>query len=620
MAEQELKQLNDHLFLQAFSCPLKFHYTIEDKESDYHRDFFRQRNKLHLRDAVATRFSNIKHTSNDVEEAKKETEYWLKEETVCICGAVIEHGEFLTRIPILNKTSTGITIIQIHGKLRKKSMDLIHTDGKTGKSVINYLVKAAYRSEVVRRVFPGSVINVEFYFPNKDFNSSLDHLHLHHKKTTNDSERVDQELKQLFTVTEATEAVKTVLEKMPVGIGYNLFDSLPMSEILEKISDLKSGKTISNVQDIHSACRSCQFRLGTANEPGCWEEHFKPEDVIKANKHVYELIGQGNKRDLENDQYFQEKITIHDGLHSFDLMKKFGGPHITVQQRRNLQVLKSKGEMAPRLWIKPGIEILNHLIFPLHFIDFEAATYSLPMRRGSQPYESVYFQFSCHTLTSDGSLKHSEWLDMSRGENFPHDDFTNALTQIPDIEMGTMIHYSPFEKQALNKLIHGYEKNSMLNKDKIEKLKRVRDGLISQKNDRFFDLSRIVRDFYYNGCMNGALGLKEVLNSILLWEKSSIQKTLGGLEHPDSFAVPIKEPLDPYLHIQTGNNQILDGSSAMNAWISFKCGLLKEEERDEVLELLKRYCELDSYSMVILYHHLVSLFKMRENGSEEIIL
>lgn len=87
-----------------------------------------------------------------------------------------------------------------------------------------------------------------------------------------------------------------------------------------------------------------------------------------------------------------------------------------------------------------------------------------------------------------------------------------------------------------------------------------------------------------------------------------------------SFAVTLIEPLNPYLNIQTGNNLILDRSSAMNAWISFKCGLLREEERDVVLELLKRYCELDSYSMVILYHHLVSLFKMRENGSEGIIV
>jgi len=620
VAEQELKPLNDHLFLQAFSCPLKFYYSISDKRSDYHRDFFRQRNKLHLRDAVASRFTNIKHTSNDVEEANKETESWLKEGEVTICGAVIQHGDFLTRIPILNKTSSGITIIQIHGKLRKRSMESIRMDGKLGKSVINYLVKAAYRSEVVRRVFPDSLINVEFYFPNKDFKSSLDHLHLHHKVIKSESDKVDQELQQLFTVSDATEAVKSVSDRKPDGIGYKLFDSLSISEILEKISNLKTGRADSDVQNIHSACRYCQFRLGNINEPGCWEEHFNPDDVIKGNKHVYELIGQGSKRDLDNNQYFQEEITIHDGLHSFDLMKKFGGPHITVQQRRNLQVLQSKGEWVPRLWVKPGIEILMQLNFPLHFIDFEAATYSLPMKRGSQPYESIYFQFSCHTLNSDGTLEHAEWLDMSHGENFPHDDFTKALTQIPEIEKGTLIHYSPFEKQALNKLIRGFEKNSMLNKEKIEKLEIVRDGLNSQKSDRFFDLSRIVRDFYYNGFMNGGLGLKEVLNSILLWEKSSIQKTLGGLEHPDSFTVPIKDTLDPYLHIQTGNNQILDGSSAMNAWISFKCGLLKEEERDEVLELLKRYCELDSYSMVILYHHLVRLFKMRENGSEEIIL
>lgn len=619
MDKQELNPLNDHQFLQAFSCPLKSHYTNSGKRSDSHRDYFRQRNKLHLRDAVAERFSNIKHTSDDVDEARKESELWLKEDEVAICGAVIQQGDFLTRIPILTKTSSGITIIQIHGKLRKRSLESIKIEGVLGKALTNYLVKAAYRSEIVKRGFPDSLVNIEFYFPNKDFKSSLDHLHLHQKESNRSSNKVAQELQDLFTVTDATEAVKFIGDTMPVGVGYHLFDLLSMTEILEKISNLKEGRVTTDVPKIHSACRSCQYRISNNKESGCWEEHFKPQDIIKPNKHVYELIGHGSRRDLENSQYFQEEITIHDGLHSFDLMKQYGGPNITVQQRRNLQILQSKGEYVPRLWVKPGIEMLMHLNFPLHFIDFEAATYSLPMRRGSQPYEPVYFQFSCHTLYSDRTLKHTEWLDISSGENFPHDDFTNALAQIPEIEKGTLVHYSPFEKQALNNLIRGFEKNSMLNEEKIEKLKKIRDGLNSQKSDRFFDLSRIVRDFYFNGCMNGGLGLKEVLNSVLLWENSAIHKTLGGMEHPNSFAVTFKESFNPYLHIQTGNNLILDGSSAMNAWISYKCGLLKKEERDGVLELLKRYCELDSYSMVILYHHLVSLFKKRVNGSEEII-
>lgn len=620
MTEKELNPLNDHQFLQAFSCPLKFHYTNEKRESEYHRDFFRQRNKLHLRDAVATRFSNIKHTSNDVVEAKRETDLWLKEGDVTICGAVLQHGEFLTRIPILKKSVSGVTIVQIHGKLRKRSLRSISLDDRLGKTVINYLVKAAYRAEIASKIFPDRSVTIEFYFPNKDYKSSIDHLHLHHLLVKSDSEMVWQELEQLFTATDATEAVKSVLEKMPAGIGYKLYDTLSMTEILDKISGLNERYLVSGVKNIHNACRFCQYRVGNKSKPGCWEEHFKPDDIIKPNRHVYELIGHGSKRDLENCQYYQEEITIHDGLQSFDLMKKFGGPHITVQQRRNLQILQSKEEWVPGLWVKSGIMSLKELTFPLHFIDFEAATYSLPMRRGSQPYESVYFQFSCHTLHSDGSIEHTEWLDTSNGENFPHDDFTRALIQIPEIEKGTLIHYSPFEKQALNNLIRGYERNSMLNEEKVIKLKKIRDGVNSQKSDRFFDLSRIVRDFYYNEYMNGGLGLKEVLNSILFWERSSIQKTLKDLEHPVSFAVPLKDTLDPYLHIQTGNNQILDGSSAMNAWISFKSGLLQKEERAVVLELLKRYCELDSYSMVILYHHLVSLLKMRENGSEEIIL
>jgi len=619
LREKELNPMNDHHFLQALSCPLKIHYLNVDRKSNSPRDYFRQRNKLHLRDAVAIRFSEVRHTSNDIDEAKKETEKWLQESEVAICGAVIQHDEYLTRIPILIKSSAGLSIIQIHGKLRKRTLETINIEGRLGKSVMSYLVKAAYRYEVVKRVFPDKDINVEFYFPGKDFRSGIDLLHLHRIDKFRESDEFSEELQKLFVAMDATDAVRSVVKQMPSGVGYYLYDSLSMKEILEKISESEDRSVQSKVGRIHGACSFCDYRRGSYDESGCWEEHFKPQDVVKGNMHVYELIGHGSNRDLENNQYFQEEITIHDGLHSFDLMTKFGGPNITIQQRRNLQILRSKGEVIPRLWVKGDIDVLNRLEFPLHFIDFEAATYSLPMRRGSYPYEPVYFQFSCHTLFSDGSLNHTEWLDVSSGENFPHDDFTEAIGRIPEIERGTLVHYSPFEKQALNNLIRGYERNSMLNEERLNRLKRIRDGLNGEGNDRFFDLSKVIRDSYFNKYMSNGLGLKEVLNSILLWERSSKQKTLTGLEHPASMEVLLKDRVDPYSQIQTGSNLILDGSSAMNAWINFKCGLIQEEEKNTVLNLLKRYCELDSYSMVVLYHHLVHLYKMRENDEGEII-
>ena len=611
-----MNPINDHHFLQALSCPLKIHYLNNVRRADLPRDFFRQRNKLHVRDAVATRFSRIKHTSNDIELAKIETKKWLKSHNVTICGAVIQHGEFLTRIPILIKTSSEITIIQIHGKLRKRTSEAINIEGRLGKSVMGYLVKAAYRYEIVTKAFPKLQTNVEFYFPDKDFKSSMDLLHLHHFKKKSEPDSFNQEFQDLFIAIDATEAVRSVVRKLPSGVGYHLYESLTMAEILQKILESKDD----NVQHIHNACRFCEYRRGGDVASGCWEEHFKPDEVANANMHVYDLIGHGNIRELENKEFFQEEITIHDGLHSFELIRKFGGPNITIQQRRNLQILRSKREVIPKLWVKPEIDVINRLEFPLHFIDFEAATYSLPMRKGSYPYEPIYFQFSCHTLFSDGTLKHSEWLDTGKGDRFPHDDFTEAISRISEIENGTLIHYSPFEKQALNHLIRGYERNSMLHEEKLDRLKTIRDGLRSGKNDRFFDLSKVIRDSYFNRYMGNGLGLKEVLNSILLWEQSSKVKTLKAMEHPGSLEVLLKDTLDPYLQIQTGSNHIVDGSSAMNAWISFKCGLLQEEEKNTVLKLLKRYCELDSYSMVIMYHHLVHLLKMRENDEEEIIL
>ena len=85
MTEKETIAINDDLFLNTVSCPLKFnHITNGYLNRDSSKLYFRQRNKLHIRDAIATRFDNCKHTSNSTGAAWKETEKWVQEESVAI--------------------------------------------------------------------------------------------------------------------------------------------------------------------------------------------------------------------------------------------------------------------------------------------------------------------------------------------------------------------------------------------------------------------------------------------------------------------------------------------------------------------------------------------------------
>ena len=602
--------INDHLFNQGLSCPLKIRHILRYHDLHSGKPVYRQRNKLNLRDAVALRFSNRKFTPDHLEIALKKTGTWLKDEEVAVCGAVLQAGNLITRIPILVKKGRELTIIQIHGKLRKQSQrSTIETAGKK-RSMAVYLVKAAYRTEVVQRCFPGMTVEVQFVFPNKDFRSTvigLNRIRDFEVITAHEKSRFEENLDRLFSTVDATVGVNEVLNSVPEWVAHPKFENCSVSEVISSL--LSDGDDLSHLETgIHKACKYCEYRKPGVERGGCWETFFAPEAVSRPDKHIFELMGHGNTLESGNGVYYQEKVEITDGLHSFELMKKYGGPKITIQQRRNLQILSTKNETVPELWLKPGLKKLSELKFPLHFIDFEAATYALPMKRGVHPYEPVYFQFSCHSLGKDGQITHTEWLDKDPERPDPHTEFTDQLAQIPGIFEGTLIQYSPFEKQGINNLIRDFRRNSMLHIKQIELLEEIRAGRGENSEFRFMDLNALLRDYYHNHFLDDGLGLKQILKSVLEWEKA-----YGNIDKKE-----IEKLSNPYLDIQSNGSKITDGSSAMNAWVAMKNGLLTPEEKEFIPKVLKKYCALDSYSMVLIYRHIVDLLK--KMGEEDLIL
>jgi hypothetical protein len=600
--------INDHFFHQALSCPLKISHMVKNSGMPSNRPVFRQRNKLNVRDAVARRSSNCRHTSDDTEQALEETKTWLSEQEAVVCGAVLKSGNLVTRIPILIKKGGHFTIIQIHGKLRKQSQrSAIETAGKKRGTAL-YLLKAAYRAEVAGRCYPGMTFDVEFYFPNKDFRSTVNGLNrIRDIDEYIDEAEFDRDLKNHFSCVDATKGVSEVFTSIPEMVAHARFAGRSVTEVAGQIETADSSTNHVGV-DVHRTCKYCEFRKPADGKPGCWETFFPAKNISKPDKHIFELMGHGNILQSGKGVYYQEQAEIHDGLRSFDLMRKYGGPKITIQQRRNLQILSAKNNVVPGLWLKPGLKKLTELPFPLHFIDFEAATYALPMKRGVHPYDPVYFQFSCHTLHETGELVHTEWLDEEPARPDPHPAFTEEIARIPGIFEGTLIQFSPFEKQAINKLILEFRQNSMLNYRQIEQLENIRSGSGQNKTARFFDLNEMLRNYYHNCFLDEGLGLKQVLKSVVDWEK-----TFGNIQKEE-----LEMLTDPYLDIQWNGSGITNGSVAMNAWIAMKNGLLTSSEKKEIPGVLKKYCALDSYSMVVIYQHLMRI--LSEMGESDVVL
>lgn len=600
--------LNDHIFMEGLRCPLKLKMMNQVSDASFHHDGYRQRNKLYLRDAVAQRFNNVKHTPDDTEDARATTEEWLQsEDEITICGAVVHHHSALTRIPILRKKGEQLTLIQVHGKLRNESPNRLEKKNKKTRHHKDYLIRAAFRREVVKRAYPGSEIQILFYHPLRNYVSGTENLHRF--KAMKEVEKVRGEFMNLFTEFNVTEEVKAESESLSGPFVHTLFEGIPVTKAIAKIESLMWKKSVLSEFGPHTGCSYCTFRKRSGENPGCWELHFTDSSLKKPDLHLYELIGHGNQREASHMEIFQEQVTLHDAPGSFEAIRNCGTGNITIQQRRTLQILSAKDKEVPLLWVRKELAGLHTIAKPIHFIDFEAATFAIPLRKQMSPYQPLFYQFSCHTMDDDGGIRHTEWLDLDFDESDIHKSFIRELARIPEIEAGTIVHYSPFERQAIHQLLNEFGSRAE-GEDEVSFLNRFLKKGSKEESYRFLDLNPWVRDYYYNRLMKNGLSLKEVLRAVLRYEQLTQQEEKTA---SDRFSGSV----DPYSVIQKEKSAIQDGSSAMNAWISFKCGLLTPQELSYIPDIMKKYCELDSLALLHVAEHLMRLGERIAGGEQE---
>ena len=61
-----------------------------------------------------------------------------------------------------------------------------------------------------------------------------------------------------------------------------------------------------------------------------------------------------------------------------------------------------------------GSALRKDLVYPLHFVDFEAPREPLPRFPNQHPYDVVPFQWSCHTINGPGAEpEHTDYLEVN---------------------------------------------------------------------------------------------------------------------------------------------------------------------------------------------------------------
>ncbi len=199
--------------------------------------------------------------------------------------------------------------------------------------------------------------------------------------------------------------------------------------------------------------------------------------------------------------------------------------------------------------------LLSKLEYPIHFFDFETLNPAIPRFEGLSAYQQFPFQYSCHILQSDGSLTHHEYLHTyATDPRLPLVE--SLLSHISDV--GSVVVYNArFECGILKDLAEFFPEHS-----------EALQSIIS----RLWDQLVIFRNHYRHPEFYGSNSLKDVLPVLV-----------PSLSYED-------------LDIQEGN----DAQAVWDEMIN----TANEEARNNMINSLRAYCEMDTLATVEIHNAL----------------
>lgn len=206
-------------------------------------------------------------------------------------------------------------------------------------------------------------------------------------------------------------------------------------------------------------------------------------------------------------------------------------------------------------------EFLGTFQYPLYFFDYETFSSVIPDFDGLSPYKDYPFQYSLHIIDSPGAeARHTEYLHQENSNPMPA--LLEKLKQ--DIgDAGTVLAWHmPYEKgcnSLMAKLYPGY-------KEFLEKLnERIKDLKTPFSEMWFFD-----KDFFGSASVKGVL--------------------------------PVLCPELSYKELA-----VSDGLASRRTWTQTFLQGKNQEQKEQIVSDLSKYCTLDTFAMVRILEELYNL-------------
>lgn len=579
-------------------------------------------------------------------EAEEETQNYLQRENVILFEPAIRFENFFIRADILVKKGKWLELFEVKAKSfdPEDERPFLNSKGTLTSGWRSYIYDVAFQTWVIRHALKDHSVEPFLMMADKTARCPTNGLNQKFRIERSEtgrkfvvvSDNITSEdlFPRLLTQVPVIEEVEQVLSgKEPdfqeLGFeGYVKFLAGSYSE------DKKIHTTIGN------KCSKCQFRCSPEDEEDgkksglkeCWQTALNWDDNDFEEPTVLDIWNFRKK-----DSFIQQGKVKLSSLTREDICPEPNvEPGLSTKERQWLQVQKAtEKDNLPYLDREGMAKEMDKWEFPLHFIDFETSMVAIPFNRGRRPYEAIAFQFSHHTVDISGNIAHAgEYICTARGM-FPNYEFVRKLKQELENDRGTVLRYGAHENTYLNKIYEQLMEDSEPPRDREELCQFIAGITHSTQSSSYnwigkrdmVDMLSLVKRYYYDPFTNGSNSIKYVLPAIInssswLQEKYSekiygdpeyihshnyrkwrwIVEEEGKIKDPYRLLPPIFDDTDQEkLELLVKEEELRDGGAAMTAYTRMQFSEMSDYEREKVKQALLKYCELDTFAMVMIY-------------------
>ena len=581
--------------------------------------------------------------SLDYTEAEAKTQELMKRDQVIMYEPAFRYNNLFIRIDILVKYGSNLRLIEVKSKSYDNYEDepFLTKNSKISSAWEPYLQDVAFQKHVLENACPGFTVNSYLMMADKNSLCPTDGLNQKFRIMKDPANRTG--VKVSTTLTEE-DLSKRILIEVPVddyvrqihediykvcGSDMSFFDRIDfLSNHYEQ--DIKI------LCEIGSKCTTCEFRCTPEQESEgfksgfktCWKEELNWKDSDFEAPSVLELWNSRRK-----DSYINSGKTKLDDLTQLDIdIKSNKIPGLSASERQWLQVEKVKNKDTSAYFDSDGMKSeMNKWTFPLHHIDFETSMVAIPFKKGRKPYEGIIFQFSHHVVHPDRTVEHAgQYLNAVPGV-FTNYECVRELKKQLEKDNGTIFRYANHENTVLN-----FVYKQLLNEPQPPADRDDLCGFIEtittsgeRKGKRsMVDMWDLVKKYYYDPFTHGSNSIKKILPAILnsssyLQRKYSkpIYGAVGGIKslnytdwtwvrfgkdsrviEPYNLLPPVfDKDTDASIELISEDEELKEGGAAMTAYCRMQFSEMSDYERDKLKAALLKYCELDTFAMVMIY-------------------